>query len=65
MDTVNRRYRIHHGLTGVCLGLVCLFGSNSDDETVRELAQVGLGLSAALIEDDKEEIFRWIPDLLG
>ena len=63
LDNVNKRYRVHSGLAGICLAFICVLGKNSEDDTIRELSEVGLGLSAAMIEADKGNMDKWLPDL--
>ena len=63
LDNVNKRYRVHSGIAGIGLTFICLLGRNSEDETIRELSEIGLGLGAAMIEADKDNMDRWLPDL--
>jgi hypothetical protein len=63
IDTVNKRGRVHHGLAGAVFGTICLIGASSNDDTTKILSEIGLGVSSALIEDDKEDANRWLTDL--
>lgn len=63
LDTTNSKERVHHGLAGLILTGICLIGANSDDDTIKSLSAIGLGIGTTLIEDDIGDIDRWIWDL--
>lgn len=65
LDTTNNKYRLHHGLAGLVLSGICLIGVCSDDDSIKALSVMGLGVGTALIEDDIGDIDRWLPDLLN
>ena len=66
LDNINNRFRVHHGLIGLVLGGICLIGLlTTDDNSIKALSTMGLGLSTALIKDDIDDADRWFPDLLG
>ncbi len=66
LDNINNRFRVHHGLIGLVLGGICLIGLlTTDDNSIKDLSTMGLGLSTTLIKDDIDDADRWFSDLLG
>jgi uncharacterized membrane protein len=62
LDAANNKYRVHHGLAGLVLSGICLVGMCFDNDSIKALSVIGLGVGTALIKDDIGDIDIWFSD---